>query len=164
MAYCQQAGARAADRAVFYEAVTYFEQALAALGHLPETPGTRGMAIDLRLDLAGRALLNLGEYGRGLALLREAEALARVRDDRARLARVLALAYMLRVRASSRRYSGGPQALALATAHGDIALQAEASVRLGMAYCCIGDYRRAAELFRQTVAAAGARLRAPALT
>ena len=35
--YCQQAGARAYDRAAFREAVASFEQALQALAHLPET-------------------------------------------------------------------------------------------------------------------------------
>src|SRR5262249_10557201 len=99
--YGQQAGARAADRAAFRQAATDFEQALAALGHLPNTPDTLGLAIELRLGLAGPpALLSLGEYERGLTLLREAEALARAHDDQARLVRVLALlAYMLRWRA-----------------------------------------------------------------
>jgi class 3 adenylate cyclase/tetratricopeptide (TPR) repeat protein len=153
--YGQQAGARAYDRAAFRQAATDFEQALAALGHLPDTSDTRGLAIDLRLGLAGRALISLGEYERGLALLREAETLARAHDDRARLAWVLSgLAYMLRVRAEfAGAIAAGQQALAFATAHGDLALQAEASYRLGMAYWCIGDYGRAAELFRQTVAA-----------
>src|SRR4030095_11303834 len=44
--YCQQAGARAWDRAAFREAVTYNEQALQALGHLPEHGDTRVLAID----------------------------------------------------------------------------------------------------------------------
>src|SRR5438128_7511177 len=35
--YCQQAGAKAYDRAAFHEAVAYFEQ---ALGHLPESGDT----------------------------------------------------------------------------------------------------------------------------
>src|SRR5262249_3037771 len=34
--YCQQAGARAYDRAAFREALAAFEQALQALAHLPE--------------------------------------------------------------------------------------------------------------------------------
>src|SRR5262249_11030683 len=34
--YCQQAGARANDRAAFRESVIFFEQALQALAHLPE--------------------------------------------------------------------------------------------------------------------------------
>ena len=87
--YCQQAGARAYDRAAFREAVAAFEQALQALAHLPEDGDTRVLAIDLRLAL-GDALTQLGEHGRHLALLGEAEALARALDDRARLGRVLA--------------------------------------------------------------------------
>ena len=95
--YCQQAGARARDRAAFREAVASFEQALQALAHLPEDGDTRVLAIDLRLALGG-ALPALGEYGRRLALLGEAEALARALDDRARLGRVLArMARVLRI-------------------------------------------------------------------
>jgi predicted ATPase len=75
--YCQQAGARAYDRAAFHEAVTSLEQALQALAHLPEDGDTRVLAIDLRLALEN-ALRTLGEYGRCLALLGEAEALARL--------------------------------------------------------------------------------------
>ena len=51
--YCQQAGARAHDRAAFREAVAAFEQALQALAHLPEPGDTRGLAIELRLALGG---------------------------------------------------------------------------------------------------------------
>jgi hypothetical protein len=88
--YLRQAGARAHDRAAFGEAMAYFDQALQALEHLPEPGDTGGLAIELRLALGG-VLPLLGEFGRPLALLREAEALARARDDRARLGRVLAL-------------------------------------------------------------------------
>ena len=87
--YSQQAGTRASDRAAFREAVAAFEQALQALTHLPEPGDTRGLALDLRVALA-YALNALGEYRQGLALLGEAEALARGLDDRARLGRVLA--------------------------------------------------------------------------
>ena len=51
--YCQQAGARAHDRAAFREAVASFEQALQALAHLPEDGDTRVLAIELRLALEG---------------------------------------------------------------------------------------------------------------
>ena len=51
--YCQQAGARAHDRAAFREAVAAFEQALQALAHLPEHGDTRVLAIELRLALGG---------------------------------------------------------------------------------------------------------------
>ena len=87
--YCQQAGARALDHGAFHEALAYFDQALQALAHLPDHRDTRGLAIELRLAV-DRPLFALGEYGRSLALLGEAEALARALDDRARLGRVLA--------------------------------------------------------------------------
>src|SRR5262249_37370635 len=43
--YCQQAGARALDRAALHEAVAAFEQALQALAHRPEPGDRRGLAI-----------------------------------------------------------------------------------------------------------------------
>src|SRR5215510_14567064 len=86
--YCRQAGVRAYDRAAFREAVASFDQALQALERLPEPSNTRALVLDLRLAL-GCALGSLGEYRRWLALLGEAEALARALDDRARLGRVL---------------------------------------------------------------------------
>src|SRR3989475_598936 len=60
VAYCQQAGARAHDRAAFREAVAYFEQALQALAHLPDDSDTRVLAIEIRLAL-GDTLSHLGE-------------------------------------------------------------------------------------------------------
>jgi predicted ATPase len=86
--YCQQAGTRAFDRAAFREAVAAFEQALQALAHLHEPGDIRVRAIDLRLALE-RPLSALGEFKRCLALLGEAEPLARALDDRARLGQVL---------------------------------------------------------------------------
>jgi tetratricopeptide (TPR) repeat protein len=153
--YGQQAGGRARDRAAFRAAATCYEQALEALGHLPETPDTGRLAIELRLGLAGSALHPLGEYGRELAVLREAEALARTHDDRAWLVRVLArLANVFRrVGDYAGALAAGQQALALATERGDLALQAAASFTLGGLYEAIGDYGRAAELFRRNVEA-----------
>src|SRR5262245_53787247 len=153
--YGQQAGARAFERAALRQAATNFEQALEALGHLPDTPDTRGSAIDLRLALGGRALLQLGECERGLALLREGETLARALDDQVRLARVLALmGPMLKLKAEfAGAIAVGQEAVALATACGDLALQAVATFHLGVAYWSIGDYGRAADLFRRNVEA-----------
>jgi len=87
--YCQQAGVRAHHRAAFREAVAYGEQALGALAHLPEDDDSRRRALDLRVDF-GQSLMLLGAHGRWLALLGEAEALARALEDQARLGRVLA--------------------------------------------------------------------------
>jgi tetratricopeptide (TPR) repeat protein len=153
--YCQQAGARAHDRAAFREAVAAFEQALQALAHLPESSDTRVLALDLRLAV-DLPLTALGEHGRRLALLGEAEILARALDDRARLGRVLVrMAAVLRVTGD---HDGaivvGRQALARAAALGDSALQVQASHTLGLVYHAIGDFGRAAELLRQNVEAA----------
>src|SRR5262249_4985920 len=134
--------------------VASFEQALQALAHLPEPGDTRGLAIELRLALA-RSLHALGEYGRRRALLSEAEVLARALDDRTRLGQVLAgMADVLRVMGDpAGAMAAGQQALALADALGESALQGQASFTLGQAYYAIGDFGRAAELLRRNVEA-----------
>jgi predicted ATPase len=153
--YCQQAGARDQDRAAFREAVTFFEQALQALAHLPEDGDTRELALELRIALY-RPLIALLEYGRCLALLHEAEALARALDDRARLVRVLArMASTLRIMGDREgAMAAGQQTLELATALGEHALQMQASHHLGAACYFFGDFGRAAELQRWNVEAA----------
>jgi predicted ATPase/class 3 adenylate cyclase len=155
VSYCQQAGARAYDRAAFREAVAFFEQALQALEHLPEPNNTRGLAIELRLALGG-SLFALGEYGRHRALLGEAEALARALDDRARLVQVLAgIARVLRNTGDlDGAMAAGQQALELAAELGDSALQIQAAYFLGQTNFAIGDFGRAAELLRWNVEAA----------
>ena len=49
--YLHQAGAKALARSANREAASSFEQALTALGHLPEARETLELAIDLRFDL-----------------------------------------------------------------------------------------------------------------
>jgi len=153
--YGQQAGVRAHDHAAFREAVTAFEQALQALTHLPENGDTLRLAIDLRL-VVERPLSALGEYRRCLALLGEAEALARGLDDRARLGQVLAgMANILRQMGDpDGAIAAGQQALELAAALGESTLQMRASYLLAQVYTGIGDFGRAAELLRQSVEAA----------
>ena len=153
--YCQQAGAKVYDRAAFRESVACFDQALQALAHLPEDGDSRVLAIEIRLALEG-PLRALAEHGRNLALLGEAEALARALDDRARLGRVLAgMARLLRTTGDSDgAMAAGQQALALAVELGDSALQVQASYRLGQAYYAIGDFGRAVELLWRNVEAA----------
>jgi tetratricopeptide (TPR) repeat protein len=148
--YCQQAGAKANDRAAVGEAVAAFEHALQALAHLPDDDDTRGRAFGLRLALGG-ALFVLGEYGRCLALLGEAETLARALDDQARLGRVLArMALVLRQTGDpDGAMAAGQQALVLAAELSDSALQGQASLNLGYIYYAIGDFGRAAELLRR---------------
>jgi tetratricopeptide (TPR) repeat protein len=153
--YCQQAGARAYDRAAFREAVAPFEQALQALAHLPVDGDTRRQAIELHLAL-GFSLGALGETRRRLVLLGEAAALARALDDQARLVQVLAqMTVVLRNTGDlDGAMAAGQEALALAAACGDSTLHMQAALYLGMVYYDINDFGRAAELHRRNVEAA----------
>jgi class 3 adenylate cyclase/tetratricopeptide (TPR) repeat protein len=153
--YGRQAGEKAEARGAPREAMAYFDQALQALAHLREHGDLRGLALELRLALDS-PLNALGEYGRRLALLREAEALARALDDRARLVRVLAaMAQLHRITGDlDGAIAVGQQALELAAEFRARALQVEAATHLGEAYYTIGEFGRAAELLRRSVEAA----------
>ena len=150
--YCRQAGMKARDRMAFREAATYFDQALTALAGLPESPTRIALTIDLRLHLGVQHLL--GEYGQALAHLEEAEVLAQALDDRARLGQVLVQkTFLLRMMAKhTGAMTAGQQALHIATALGDRAMQVAAGQRLGQAYFARGDLGQAAVLLRQNVA------------
>jgi class 3 adenylate cyclase len=80
LAYFRQVGEKAMARSAHREAGGYFEQALSALEHLPETRDTREQSIDLRFALC-RALRPSGDFRHALASVREAEALALAIDD-----------------------------------------------------------------------------------
>jgi class 3 adenylate cyclase/tetratricopeptide (TPR) repeat protein len=82
--YLRQAGLKAAGRSAHEDARTWFEQAIAVLVSLPESPSTLEQAFDVRLDL--RQTLNLlAAPRRALERLLEAETLAeRLNDDRRR--------------------------------------------------------------------------------
>ena len=84
LTYGRQAGARAVERSALREAAAAFEQALAALQHLPDSRATREQAIDLHFDLRN-ALHPLHEDGRILEHLRQAEPLAEALGDQRRL-------------------------------------------------------------------------------
>ena len=152
VAYCRQAGTKALARSALREAVACFEQALAALTHLPESRATQEQAIDLRFDLRN-ALWALGEFRQMLDYLREAATLAEALDDQPRLGRVSA--YMCRYFREMGDHDGavesGQHALAVAETLGDFALQVMAHHFLGVAYHALGDHRRAMGLLRSNV-------------
>src|SRR5262249_34329564 len=151
---CRQAGEKALGRSAHREAVGYFEQALSALAHLPETRDTREQAIDLRLALR-TALLPSGDFDRILAFLREAEALATSLDDPQRLAQVSGFLsrHFSFMGAHNQAIAVAQRLLALATASGDAVLHTLANFYLGIGYWDLGDYRRAIDCFGQTVVA-----------
>jgi class 3 adenylate cyclase/tetratricopeptide (TPR) repeat protein len=140
--YLRQAGAKAFGRSAHREAVAYFEQALTALTHLPETRETREQAVDIRFDLRN-ALFPLAEFGRIEGYLREAETLARRLDDPRRLGWVSA--YM----SGHHLHTGGhaaevrtfaQRAKAIAGMLGDVRLVAAQYYLVSACYRS-GDYR-----------------------
>jgi len=154
--YLRQAGAKAMARSAYREAAAHFEEALAALQRLPESRATNELAIDLRFDLRN-PLHVLGELGKLLDHLHEAEALAQRLDDPRRLGRTLSYLsqYCWLTGKNAKAIEAGGRALDLAGAVGDPMLGATTDLYLGMAYEAIGDFRRAIEALQRTVDSMG---------
>jgi DNA-binding winged helix-turn-helix (wHTH) protein/tetratricopeptide (TPR) repeat protein len=153
--YLRHAGETALARSAHREAVAYFEQALHALAHLPETDDTHKQGIDLRLALRS-ALQPSGDYRRILTYLREAEALAvALLNDHRRLGQVLGFlsdqAQRMGAYHQARVYA--QRTLALAETGDERVLRALANLYLGNTYQYQGDYHRAIRCFREAMAA-----------
>jgi len=155
--YLRQAAQKTIARSSYEAAAGLLQEALRALGRLPETPDTLAQAIDIRLELR-HALIPLGRYQDVLAVMREAEGLATRLGDRARLGRVLA-----DICARLRNVTGehlqaievGQRALAIAVERGDQELEREAQYRTGQAYFAIGDFPQALDLLSRCAEGAG---------
>jgi DNA-binding winged helix-turn-helix (wHTH) protein/tetratricopeptide (TPR) repeat protein len=154
LTYCRQAGEKAVTRSAYREAMEYFEQALVASRRLPTQRDFLAQGIELRLIL-DRLFLWLGDRQRGFDYLREAAALARDLDDHRLLGRLAnALThYYWRMGDFGAASEYGQRALVHATASGDIFEQARAHGMLGTVYFALGDYRGAADVLRQSIAA-----------
>jgi tetratricopeptide (TPR) repeat protein len=152
--YLRHAGAKAFARSANREAVVYFQQALAALTHLPETREMLERAVDLRFDLR-TALFALGEFESIVGYLREADNLARKLDDQRRLGRMsVYMCHNLWVTGHpTEAVMFGRSAHAIAETLGDFPLQIGAQIYLGAAYFASGDYRQAEEPLRKVVQA-----------
>jgi class 3 adenylate cyclase/tetratricopeptide (TPR) repeat protein len=152
--YLREVSMRAAMRSAYGESLSSFEEALRALGHLPESREAKAQAIDLRLD-SRVVLAPLGQYDRILDYMREAEILARELGDRRRLGLVLAdMGARLRNVGDHRHaLQASQQALDIASELGDPGLQIEAKYRLAQAHFALGDLRQATLIFLETVQA-----------
>jgi class 3 adenylate cyclase/tetratricopeptide (TPR) repeat protein len=144
--YSHQAGVKASSRSAYRDGVAHLERALAGLRHLPETRETLQEAIDLRFEL--RVALNpLGEFGRMLEYLEEAEHLAKILPDERRLARASVLRgfiYWQTDRATD-ALTAARFAQGLVRGLGDFYLEVASSLALGVASYSAGDYRTAVE-------------------
>jgi tetratricopeptide (TPR) repeat protein len=153
LVYCWQAGAKAMERSAAREAVGCYEQALAALEHVPEHRTRQEQAIDLRIDLR-RARAVLGQQARSLDDLRTAETLAEALDDSHRLGRVSVhmADYFMAVGQYDRAMASSQRALVLAAATGDSGTHTWAHNYLGLVYFIHGDYRQAMDALRRAMA------------
>ena len=150
--YQSEAGKRAFARSAHQEAVRYFDQALLALAHLPETQETLEQSVDFRLGLRN-SLFPLGEVETGLGHLRDAEPVASALGDERRLA--LILAYMSEhsrlTGYSADAVSSAKKVQEMAEKLDDLSLKVVANYYLGTAYFTAGDYRRAGECLERTI-------------
>ena len=147
-----EAGVRAFTRSANRVAVTLFERAIEALGHLPDTPESLARAIDLHLGIRN-ALTLLGDVRGTLEHLRQAATLAERLGDQARLGRSFSFAANALYLSGDQRgaISAGERALRIADALSDFRLRTATSIYLGRAYQALGDYRRALRLFHEVV-------------
>jgi tetratricopeptide (TPR) repeat protein len=154
MIYSWQAGAKAFARSALREALAYFEQALVAVEHLPESQARREQTIDLRLDIRN-ALIALGAFGAIFDHLCAAERLAASLDDPRRLGQVSSYLsnYFCSTGDPDRAIETGQRALAIAMVSEDVALEVMATFFLGLSYLSLGDYRQAVYYHRKNVEA-----------
>jgi predicted ATPase len=148
--YFHEAGAKAFARSANQEAVVCFQQALTAIGHLPETPPVLQEAIDIRLEMRS-ALFLLGNLDAVARCLHEAAALAERLQDAVRLGRAFAYLchyYNAIARSADARHFGR-QARQLAVESDDLGLLVATNLYFGLACDTYGDYRQAAQLYHE---------------
>jgi len=150
--YLQQAGDKAFARSANREAVTFLDQALEALDHLPRTPERQALAVDLRFVLRN-ALQPLGELDDQLRRLEEAETISTALGDERRLAWVSAykIDFYRLTGDQDRALEAGERAHALAQRLDDFVLKIGTNTWLGQVRYGLADYQGAIALFRQNV-------------
>jgi tetratricopeptide (TPR) repeat protein len=150
--YARRAGRQALTRSALRDAAAWFDQALKALGHLPDRPDLLPLEIDLQFDLRN-ALWPLAEFRRVFECLKHAERLATTLGDQKRLAMTFALLTpMFSTREErSQGIEYGRRALDLGAALGDTIVQVVATLYLAMAYLTLGNYTRATKFARKNV-------------
>ena len=144
VAYLRESAGKAVARSANREAVTFLEQALVALAHLPESGDTFAQAIDVRLDLRP-PLLQLGRLEEIRTLSEEAARMAEQIGDEARQAR--AYAYLINYHylrgEPARALEYGERCLGIAERLGDRILVSVVRRYMGHAYHALGQARQA---------------------
>jgi class 3 adenylate cyclase/tetratricopeptide (TPR) repeat protein len=163
--YLREAAAKAVARSANREAVAFLEQALTALGHLPESRATSTQAIDVRLDLRP-PLLQLGRLDEIRTLSGAAAGLAEQIGDEARQAR--AYSYLINYHylrgEPHRALEYGERCLAIAERLGDRVLASMARRYMGHAYHAQGKGREAVRTLQDNAEALAGELAREATT
>jgi class 3 adenylate cyclase/tetratricopeptide (TPR) repeat protein len=151
--YGREAGAKATARWALWDVVTHLERALGAAARLPQTREVVEQVIDVRLDLR-HTIHPLGEMDRAMALMREAEPLARQLGDERRLGRIsLALSIALWMTGhADEAQEPADRARALADSTEDDLLRHQTGNHLPRLRHDRGDYRGAAADLRKFLA------------
>jgi class 3 adenylate cyclase/DNA-binding winged helix-turn-helix (wHTH) protein/tetratricopeptide (TPR) repeat protein len=154
LTYCHKAGEKALAYSAHREAVGYLEQALVAAQRLPAQPDLLVQGIEIRLSL-DNTFLTLGEPRRGFDYLHEAAVLAETLGDQRQLGLITnsMTHFFLRTGDFEAAREYGQRALVHTTASGALVEQAMAHGMVGTVYFLLGDYRRATDVLRLSVAA-----------
>jgi class 3 adenylate cyclase/tetratricopeptide (TPR) repeat protein len=144
VAYLREAAGKAGARSANREAVTFLEQALGALGHLPESRETFVQSVDVRLDMRP-PLLQVGRLEEIRRLSEDAAKMAEQIGDEARQAR--AYSYLINYHylrgEPARALEYGERCLGIAERLGDRVLVSVVRRYMGHAYHALGQGRQA---------------------
>ena len=154
--YLIEAGTRAAERSAHREAAACFEQALVALGRLPESRRTLEQAVDIRLALH-TSWYAVAEVKRSYQALGDAEAPARKLGD-ARRSALLASQTGQYLWVTGRAREALPlfeHAATVAKTLGDFPLLTSSTLYIGTARFCLGNLVAAEQSFRHVIDALG---------
>ena len=150
--YSQEAGAKAANRSAYRQALAWFEQSLAALQHVPSDRSTTERAIDVRLAMRN-SFVAMGEAVPVLESLGQAEALAEALGDDRRQSKVAyGLAHASWLTGDHERAAKvGQRALDLAIKTADPLAQVIPSLVVGQAHYSLGEYERSIASLRTSL-------------
>jgi len=148
----RQSGEKAVARSAYKEAVGYFEQALSALDHLPQTTEIRREAIDL-LFTNRSPLQALGDHEQVFRQLRDAESRASALGDQDRLgwASAYLSQYLWWKGQTTEAESQAQRALKIGEALDDLALRVVSNFFLGQGHFNLGDYPSAIHYCRENL-------------
>jgi class 3 adenylate cyclase/tetratricopeptide (TPR) repeat protein len=156
--YLKQAGVQAASRSSFRNAIFYYERALEAMQHLPETTDILRNAVDVRFELRN-AFFVLGDFQQGFKYLEEARTYAVKLNDRRRLGMLFNFmtAFWNLEGNSEQAVTSGKQALEYTKGPQHLDLNIVAHYFLGVAYHNLGMYFQANDELKSALSSIGDR-------